>query len=247
MRRSKDSVTRKEKEEEDRVHTAFTPAVTSSIYNAISTAARRVAEHTMDWNMSWEQMVARLWAPHIVAACREGYIACSPSHRVGQTVYRFRENMNMDIMADWGMLPRRMLAPDQALMLPFHEALPELIHFRIRLHKVQVQFGMVFRVFHWFNENAKNPATVREYCPWIEKCLLPDELHLLQGRVVTVGAHMGRWLPMIREAPGIMATALLIQGDPPPRVPCGFELTLSSAEVMAHGQIIPTIALHLKI
>ena len=202
----------------------------------ITKACTRVIAHTVEWNHPAMWVIKQLFPSDILQACKAGYAACAGSHRIGNGTYPIdnlfvnMEGSERDLFTNHGML-----APHPEHMFRVGDKVPELIHLCQEVRAIMRNYAQVQYVFDWFNEQNMSAAAFRSYCPWVKTLLEDCEHWRLEGDKFRDPVIPGHILPMVREVAGIMAAALLIQGDPPARVRQGLKLVFSAIPTEAHG------------
>ena len=202
--------------------------VTLDILASIITARNRYIAQMCHWNQSATQVLTSLFDKETLAACKTGWDHCTDYNRIGKPIYDLPSNVTISLPCEH----LELLSPRAEYMRPPFLALPLLASYCQQVRDIMFNFAKVEHVFKWFNEDNASAAALRSYCPWVMSLMQTTDHKYFTSERFKEPDKLGKMLPLIREAAGTMAAALLIQGDPPGQLEMeGMTLTFTVTKI----------------
>lgn len=176
--------------------------------NMVQQLATRVAAHTVDLKFTGEQLMAELWEPDAIEACRAAYKYASS--QVDRNGYTLDTSVYLNLSYE-----RLKVVPLNQERIQYRWKHSRLGDSLLALRDVYQDFVHVLHVLQWMDTNATAGAA-RHYWPTI-LALAPGDENLQSASVLrhTTPTGISQLLPLLRSTATVVSSALLLP-DPPP-------------------------------
>ncbi len=177
--------------------TALSDEHTSIVRNQLGRIRDNYRRQMTAWTMPMEELIDYMFHSADLQLCRQAFAICCRHNQIGMERFPISRGVTIELRSD----AREMILPNRNRQAC--SEIPGLAAYAAEVRQIYMNFRRVEILFDWYNDHA-NAGALRAYCPWVAS-LVDFEC----GSRYREPDGLATQLEMTREAPGIVASALL--------------------------------------